>query len=128
MSDLNRLEEELTDLLFQRARILEELIALAFVDVYDYIVINTVIEDGKEKQIISLHPDINEMDVRGIEILQGEDGLTVRAPHTMKALEILLRYFNELEKDDSEISLRSRIETEREKVKKVLAQGQITES
>ena len=72
--------------------LLEELIALAFVDIGDYIVINTVTEDGYEKQVVSLHPDINEMDLRGIEILQGKDSLTVRAPYRMEALELLLLY------------------------------------
>ena len=111
MSDLDKLEEGLINQLFWRARIMEELIALAFVDVGDYIVIDT------EKQVVSLHPNINQMDMRGIEILQGKDSLTVRAPYRMQALGILWRYFNN--GDDSEDSLRLRIAVEREKIKKL---------
>lgn len=108
MNEVDKLEEQLIHLLFMRVRVLDELTAMAFVDVGDYIIIQNITDEkGRQKQIMALHPNINQMDTRGIEIIQDEDSLKVRAQHRMKALEVLWRYFDEGMSDDSETDLLS---------------------
>lgn len=122
MSELDNLEGQLIHLLFMRARVLDELAAIAFNDITDYIIIQNITDEkGQQKQVMALHPDINEMDMRGVEIIQGEDSLTVRVPHRMKALEVLWRYFGEGKDNDNEADLlSSRIKAEQAKIQAIL--------
>ena len=109
MTEFEQLERRLFDRLYFRNRVLQEIIDMAFVDIFDLIEVR---EDGlwiKEGAVFD----------SGIQVTMTKDSLKVTAPYRMKALDLLGKIYV---LDEYEDSLKNKVEAEQLKVKQMMQQ------
>lgn len=108
-TEFEQLERRLFDRLYFRNRVLQEIIDIAFVDIFDLIEVR---EDGlwiKEGAVFD----------SGVQVANTKNGLKISAPYRMKALDLLGKIYV---LDEYEDSLKNKVEAEQLKVKQMMQQ------
>ena len=108
-TEFEQLERRLFDCLYFRNRVLQEIIDMAFVDIFDIVEIKDGNMTFREETVIN----------GGVQVLTTEDGFKVTAPYRMKALDLLGKIFVF---DEYEDSLKNKVEAEQLKVKQMMQQ------
>lgn len=109
MTEFEQLERRLFDRLYFRNRVLQEIIDMAFVDIFDLIEVR---EDGlwiKEGAVFD----------SGIQVVNTKNGLKISAPYRMKALDLLGKIYVLNEKENQ---LKMKIDAEQLKIKQMMQQ------
>lgn len=108
-TEFEQLEQQLIDHLYFRNRVLQELIDMAFVDIFDIVEIKDGNMTIREDAVID----------SGIQVTITKDSLSVTAPYRMKALDLLGKIYVF---DEYEDSLKNKVEAEQLKVKQMMQQ------
>lgn len=108
-AEFERLERQLIDQLYFKNRVLQEIIDIAFVDIFDIVEIKDGNMTIREDAIID----------GGVQITATKDGLKVSTPYRMKALDLLGKIYV---LDEYEDSLKNKVKAEQLKVKQMMQQ------
>lgn len=108
-TEFEQLEQQLIDHLYFRNRVLQEIIDMAFVDIFDIVEIKDGNMTLKKDAVID----------SGVEVAYTKDSLTVSTPYRMKALDLLGKIYV---LDEYEDSLKNKVKAEQLKVKQMMQQ------
>lgn len=108
-TEFEQLEQQLIDHLYFRNRVLQEIIDMAFADIFDIVEIKDGNMTLKKDAVID----------SGVEVAYTKDSLTVSTPYRMKALDLLGKIYV---LDEYEDSLKNKVKAEQLKVKQMMQQ------
>lgn len=108
-AEFEQLERQLIDQLYFKNRVLQEIIDMAFVDIFDVVELKDGNMTIREDAVIN----------GGLQVSTTIDGFKVTAPYRMKALDLLGKIFVF---DEYEDSLKNKVKAEQLKVKQMMQQ------